>query len=85
MTEDNPHADDFYVSTEDRLLDLHWVTNTLLATGWARTWTHDMIADAVKNSICFGLYEHKVAEGGELNKDRQRGFARIVTDYATMA
>lgn len=83
--DDPPHTDDFYVSTEDRLLDLTWVTNTLLGTGWGAKWTHDMVVDAIRNSICFGLYQHKVAEGGSPNKDRQVGFARVVTDHCTFS
>lgn len=87
--EDNPHANDFFVSTERARMDTTWIANTLLGTGWgsAAHWTHELVSEAVKNSqIVFGLFQHIVPEHGDRPiPDRQIGFARIVTDYSTIA
>lgn len=86
--EENPHSDDCYVSTERARLNHGWIQDTLLGTGWGSTWTHDMIHEAVRNSqVVFGLYLHRVPSDGAAPfvADRQIGFARVVTDYATIA
>jgi GNAT superfamily N-acetyltransferase len=41
---------------------------------WANTRTIEKIEQSIENSLCFGVYEG----------NRQVGFARVVTDYATM-
>lgn len=86
-TEDNPHSDDFYVSTERSRLSLGWIMNTLLSTGWAESWTHEMVVEAVRNSqVVFGLYIHRVPDdGATLIADQQIGFARVITDHVTFA
>ncbi len=76
--DDTPHSDDFFVSSNKQELDLTWTTNTLLETYWAKHRTHEIIAEAIKNSLCFGLFQHKL---GAMRK--QVGFARVITDYAT--
>jgi GNAT superfamily N-acetyltransferase len=82
-----PDPTDFYVSTERARLDLRWLTHTLLNTGWGKAWTHELIAEAVRNSqVVFGLYEHRVpTDGAHPISDSQIGFARVVTDYATFS
>lgn len=82
------HSEDFYVSSESRLLDLTWTTNTLLAQYWGHWRTHEIIAESIRNSLCYGLYHRTPAkpESGPIGHvDRQVGFARVVTDYATFS
>lgn len=64
------------VSTDRRLLDLDVIHRFLSEVAyWARGVPRDVLARAVAESICFGAYE----EGA------QAGFARVVTDRATVA
>ena len=45
---------------------------------WAIGITLPLVQKALDNSLCFGAYE-----GDNLAGERQIGFARVVTDYAT--
>ena len=81
----DPHADGFYVTAQKTRIDLTWVTNTLLGTYWGTWRNHEIIAESIRNSFCFSLFEHRVKGGGESSADRQVGFARVVTDYATFS
>lgn len=63
------------VSTDQGLLDLDLIHGFLSQSYWARGIPRALVERAVRNSLCFGLYE------GE----RQVGFARVVTDQATFA
>jgi GNAT superfamily N-acetyltransferase len=81
----DPHADGFYVTAQKSRIDLTWVTNTLLGTYWGTWRTHEIIAESIRNSLCFSLFEHRVVEGSAPHEDRQIGFARVVTDYATFS
>ena len=63
------------VSTDPGRLDLDLIHGFLSQTYWARGIPRELVERALRNSICFGLYE------GE----RQVGFARVVTDEATFA
>jgi GNAT superfamily N-acetyltransferase len=42
---------------------------------WAKGISLELVARSIKNSLCFGVYD----------KDRQIGFARVITDYTTFA
>lgn len=77
--DDVPHVDDYYVSTEQHLLDHRWITEMMLETPWSAHRTHETIVDALKNSICFGLYWHRVTG----DRDLQIGIARVISDLAT--
>src|SRR5262249_10522464 len=67
---------DFLVSTDPRLLDLALIHDFLANRSyWATGRPAEVVRRAVANSLCFGLYE----------KERQVGFARVVTDRATFA
>jgi GNAT superfamily N-acetyltransferase len=76
------HTDDFFVSTDRKLLDYHFITTMLLGSYWGGWLTHEIIAESVRNSLCFGLYQH-----GEppLSIERQIGFARVISDQATFS
>ena len=67
--------DGFTISTDPARLDLDGVYAWLSASYWARDIPRDVFERSVRNALCFGIYE--VA--------RQVGFARVVTDYATVA
>ena len=65
-----------YVSTDPGLLDLDFVCAALAGSYWAQDRPRDVIARSIGASLCFGLYEKR---GG-----RQVGFARVVTDAASI-
>jgi GNAT superfamily N-acetyltransferase len=67
--------DGFTISTDPARLDLDGVYAYLSASYWARGIPRDVFERSVKHALCFGIYEGA----------RQVGFARVVTDFATMA
>ncbi len=73
------HRDGFTVSTDKARLDVELIHRFLAATYWARGIPAAVVRRAIDHSLCFGLYEN--AQEGE----RQVGFARVITDYATFA
>jgi GNAT superfamily N-acetyltransferase len=67
--------DGYEVSDAPGRLDLDVIHGFLTAAYWSPGISRDLVARAVANSLCFGLYR-----AGE-----QVGFARFVTDRATFA
>lgn len=66
----------FKISTDQTLLDFETIYQYLAkASYWAKGIPVDTLKKAISNSLCFGVYE----------RDKQIGFARIVTDRATFA
>lgn len=65
----------FLISTDTAKLDVEAIHNFLSASYWAKNIPEKVVARAIKNSLCFGVYD----------SDRQIGFARVITDYATYA
>ncbi|MGA2758736.1 MAG: GNAT family N-acetyltransferase [Candidatus Cybelea sp.] len=69
--------DGFFISTDPARLDLDAIERLLGSAYWASQRSRAATDVAVKNSLCFGLYE---ARSG-----RQIGMSRVVTDYSTFA
>ncbi len=70
------NRDDYVISTDRERLDLEFIHNFLSTNAyWAIGRSKDTVTRSIENSLNFGLF----------NSDRQIGFARIVTDYATFA
>jgi GNAT superfamily N-acetyltransferase len=68
--------DNFTISTVRDKLDMNFIRDYLSNQSyWAQGRSHQVTEKAIQNSLCFGVYD------GE----RQIGFARLVTDYATFA
>lgn len=68
--------DDYLISTDQARLDLGVIHNILsLESYWAPGRPMSVVEKSVKKSLCFGVYDG----------DKQVGFARVVTDYATFA
>lgn len=65
--------DGFVLSTDPARLDLNSVYAFLSQTYWARQRPREDFETAVRNSLCFGVYD----------RDAQIGFARVITDRAT--
>jgi GNAT superfamily N-acetyltransferase len=67
---------EFTIDTDTARLDVDLIQAFLENDSyWARTRTREQTAVAIENSICFGLY----------HGTRQIGFARVVSDRATIA
>jgi GNAT superfamily N-acetyltransferase len=66
--------EEFTINTDKNLLQMEIIQGFLSRSYWANTRTKEKIEQSIENSLCFGVYEG----------NRQVGFARVVTDYATM-
>jgi GNAT superfamily N-acetyltransferase len=68
--------DGFSISTDKSKLDVGVIHEYLSERSyWAQGRPLDVVQKAIEHSVCFGVYDG----------DRQVGFARVVTDYATFA
>ena len=64
----------FKISDQTSLLQIDRICDLLAKSYWANARSRDTIEKSIQNSICFGAY----CEGIQV------GFARCVTDYATI-
>jgi N-acetylglutamate synthase-like GNAT family acetyltransferase len=65
----------FTVRADRNAIDFDAVYDFLKTTPWASGLSRDALDRAMRNSLCFSLFE----------EDRQIGFARVITDFATYA
>jgi len=64
----------YIISTDHEKLDVNYIHHFLSTESyWAKNIPLDIVKQAVQGSLCFGVYEN----------DKQIGFARVITDYAT--
>jgi GNAT superfamily N-acetyltransferase len=66
---------EFLLSTDPERLDLSVIHGFLTECYWAKGIPRDIVERSIQNSLCFGVYTH----------DRQVGFARVISDFATYA
>jgi GNAT superfamily N-acetyltransferase len=64
-----------HISTDPAKLDRALVHSFLASSYWAGGIPREVVDRSIEGSLCFGLYEG----------DRQVGFARVISDYATFA
>ena len=67
--------DGFTISTDPARLDLDGIYAYLGNSYWASGIPRDVFERSVRHALCFGIYEGA----------RQVGFARVVTDFASVA
>lgn len=67
--------DDFYITTDFKLIDINAVCILLAQTYWANSRKRDVIIKSLENSLCFSLF----------HKNTQIGLIRVITDCATFA
>lgn len=67
--------DTFTVTCDQKQLDLALIAQFLASSYWAKGIPTETVQRSLEHSLCFALLE-----GG-----RQVGFARVVSDYATVA
>ena len=65
---------EFLITDDKSKLQIDIITQMLNNSYWAENRTKEVIEKSIDNSICIGVYD----------KDKQIGFARCVTDYATV-
>ncbi|MBI3546471.1 MAG: GNAT family N-acetyltransferase [Gammaproteobacteria bacterium] len=66
---------EFRLSTNPAELDLDVIHGFLRTAYWSENISRALLAKAIQNSLCFGVYEER----------RQIGFARVISDYASFA
>jgi GNAT superfamily N-acetyltransferase len=67
---------EFTVSTDPSRLDLDAIHNFLTNCYWAKGVPRDVVARSIEHALCFGVYDDTGA---------QVGFARVISDFATVA
>jgi GNAT superfamily N-acetyltransferase len=67
---------EFVVSTDRARLDLDVIYAFLTNCYWAKGIPRDVVAKSIDHALCFGIYDGAGA---------QVGFARVVSDFATVA
>jgi GNAT superfamily N-acetyltransferase len=72
---DHRHGE-FLVSSDPSRLDLDVIHGFLTNCYWAKGIPRDVVARSIERSLCFGVYDGSGA---------QVGFARVISDFATIA
>jgi len=67
--------ENFLISTDKSRLDLEVIHAYLKRSYWASSIPLNIVEKCVENSLCFGIYD----------QDKQIGFSRIISDFATFA
>jgi len=70
-----PDRAQYEVSTDLKRLDIAMIHEFLRTSYWAQGIQRAVVERAIKHSLCFGAF----------HSGRQVGFARVVTDFATIA
>jgi GNAT superfamily N-acetyltransferase len=65
--------ENYKISTDKSKLDVTVIHSFLSSSYWAEEIPIGIVQKSIDNSLCFGVY----------NNDKQIGFARVITDYAT--
>jgi GNAT superfamily N-acetyltransferase len=68
--------DEFLVSTDLARLDLDVIHGFLTNCYWAKGVPREVVARSIEHALCFGVYDGSGA---------QVGFARVISDFATIA
>lgn len=67
---------EFLINTDPARLDLDVIHGFLTNCYWAKGIPRELVAQSIEHSLCFGIYDGSGA---------QVGFARVVSDFATVA
>jgi GNAT superfamily N-acetyltransferase len=67
---------EFVVSTDRERLDLNVVYDFLTNCYWAKGIPREVVERSIEGALCFGIYD---GEGAQV------GFARVISDFATIA
>jgi GNAT superfamily N-acetyltransferase len=79
---------DFLISTDRERLSLDIIHDFLTNCYWAKGISREIVERSIEHSLCFGVYGENssvdAATGGHKGL-QQVGFARVVSDFATVA
>ena len=67
---------EFLISTDPARLDLDVIYGFLTNCYWAKGIPREVVARSIEHALCFGVYD---------GSGRQVGFARVISDRATIA
>jgi GNAT superfamily N-acetyltransferase len=67
---------EFLISTDPARLDLNVIHGFLTNCYWAKSIPRDVVARSIEHALCFGVYDGSRA---------QVAFARVISDFATIA
>jgi GNAT superfamily N-acetyltransferase len=67
---------EFVISTDPARLDLDVIHDFLTNCYWAKGIPREVVARSIEHSLCFGIYD---------GRGLQVGFARVISDFATIA
>ena len=67
---------EFVISTDPARLDLDVIYTFLTNCYWARGIPREVVVRSIEHALCFGIYDGRGA---------QVGFARVISDFATVA
>lgn len=67
---------EYVISTDRARLDLDVIHGFLTNCYWAKGIPRDVVARSIEHSLCFGIYD---------GTGRQVGFARVISDFTTIA
>jgi len=66
----------FLISTDHKRLDVNVIHGFLTNCYWAKGIPRYIVARSIEHALCFGIYD---ADGAQV------GFARVISDFATIA
>jgi GNAT superfamily N-acetyltransferase len=66
---------EFSISTDPERLDVDMIHAFLTDCYWAKGIPKEVVVRSIQNSLCFGIY----------HREKQVGFARVISDFATYA
>ncbi len=67
--------DGYYISKDKSRLQIEKIKELLKQTYWAYDRAEKTIVKSIENSVCYGVFD---------SYNNQVGFARVITDYATV-
>src|SRR5258708_4150811 len=67
---------EFLISTDPARLDLEVIHEFLTNCYWAKGVPREVVARSIEHALCFGVYD---------GSGTQVGFARVISDFATVA
>jgi GNAT superfamily N-acetyltransferase len=81
---------EFLISTDPARLDLNVIHDFLTNCYWARGVPREVVERSIEHALCFGIYDGGdaspcLAKEARHGAPRQVGFARVISDFATIA
>jgi GNAT superfamily N-acetyltransferase len=78
---------EFLISTSRERLSMDVVYGFLTNCYWAKGIPREVVARSIEHSLCFGIYDESqgLAKEAGHGAPSQVGFARVVSDFATVA